>query len=252
MNIGRWTIRLKNNGVFGALMHSTLAACAPTDLPLGDEMGGEGGGAAQGGTTGLAGSTGISGSTSIAGYQGIAGHTSNGGQSSAGGGGGGEDCFAPQHRPELALVPGAKGCACTTEPPQCIAVDDNSNVNRLSLQCSGSVWISVENGVCGGTGASCLVNGNVYPDGASNVPDLFDCSRCTCTNGELTACVGTNQVCANHCPDGTTLVAQCTQCGLADQCTQKEQKCLPSCAAVQCETGKFCIAGTCRDFGLCG
>ena len=248
MNIGRWTIRLGISGIFGAVVLSTLGACAPTDLPLGDEMGGDGGSAAQGGITGLAGSYGISGSTSIAGSQGLAGRTGNGGQP----GGGGEDCFAPQNRPELALVPGAKGCACTTEPAQCVVVDDNGRQHQLSLQCSGSVWLSVEDGVCLGSGASCLVNGNVYPDGATNVPDLFDCSRCTCTDGELTACAGTDKVCADHCPDGTTLVAQCTQCGPADQCVQREQKCVPSCAAVQCETGKFCIDGTCRDFGLCG
>ena len=188
MNIGRWTIRLSDSG-FGVLVLSTLVACAPTNLPLGDEIGGGGGSAgnaaAQGGTAGIAGSDGISGSTSIAGQTGVAGVAGAGGASAAGSGGGGP------------------------------------------------------------LGASCVVDGTIYPSGSGNLPSPWDCNTCSCSNGSLSC---TEIACPRRCPDGTQEGYQCLQCGPVDQCLSVEFKCLKTCLTQNdCANTEYCISGTCRQ-----
>ncbi|HVJ18289.1 MAG TPA: hypothetical protein VM686_22875 [Polyangiaceae bacterium] len=94
-------------------------------------------------------------------------------------------------------------------------------------------------------GASCVVEGQVYPSGSSNVPDPFSCNTCQCVDGQL-SCTEIN--CPEACPPDTAPSTQCAECGPIDNCLSVETGCLPSCTDI-CEFGA-CIDGVCRM--VCG
>lgn len=94
-------------------------------------------------------------------------------------------------------------------------------------------------------GPGCKVNGVVYPDGASNVPDPVSCNVCACQAGEL-AC--DDQACPKPCPVGTAFGRSCAACGPTDACLVVEVGCLPACTNA-CDAG-LCSDGVCVSF--CG
>src|SRR5690606_21695289 len=65
-------------------------------------------------------------------------------------------------------------------------------------------------------GASCEVNGVIYPHGATQVPNLVDCNGCHCENGTLTTCT------LIYCPETSCLATEevgeeCAQCGRSEE-----------------------------------
>ena len=82
-------------------------------------------------------------------------------------------------------------------------------------------------------GPACKVNGVVYPDGASNIPDPVSCNTCVCQAGEL-AC--DNQLCPKPCPEGTLFARGCAKCGPTDACLVVESACMPTCTDT-CDAG---------------
>ncbi len=101
----------------------------------------------------------------------------------------------------------------------------------------------------GSSGVSCKVDDQVYPDGATNVPDPASCNTCVCENGELTSC--TEVACPEACPRDHALGKQCAQCGPTDGCEVVEHGCFSVCDnAGHCRDGGACIEGVCVT--LCG
>ncbi len=100
---------------------------------------------------------------------------------------------------------------------------------------------------------SCIVGGQVYADGASNVPDPFSCNTCSCQAGRITVC--TEMYCPNPPgPVGTRCRddADCQwglEClgepaGERDVCTVS---CDPRSGSTSCPTGSECASGL-RDY----
>lgn len=94
-------------------------------------------------------------------------------------------------------------------------------------------------------GPACKVNGVVYPDGASNIPDPVSCNTCVCQAGQL-AC--DNASCPKPCPAGTLFAQSCAECGPTDACLVVELGCMPTCTDA-CDAG-FCNQGICVS--VCG
>ena len=92
-------------------------------------------------------------------------------------------------------------------------------------------------------GASCLVNGIVYPHGATLIMAASSCNFCNCDNGALVFC--TEIGCDTACPPGTTRGQLCAQCGLAGGCDIVETGCLPACAGTCPNAGQSCANGIC-------
>lgn len=90
-------------------------------------------------------------------------------------------------------------------------------------------------------GPGCKVNGVVYPDGASAVPDPVSCNPCVCQAGEL-AC--DDAVCPKPCPAGTAFAQGCAECSSKYGCLVVESACMPTCSDAACEAG-FCNQGIC-------
>ena len=95
-------------------------------------------------------------------------------------------------------------------------------------------------------GPGCKVDGVVYPDGASGIPDPVSCNLCSCSSGQL-AC--DEKACPKPCPAGTKLATSCAQCGPTDACEVVEHGCMPLCTDT-CAAG-LCIDGAC-SIGICG
>ncbi len=158
-------------------------------------------------------------------------------------------------------------CGCTSfvnpEQTDAIEVAQQAQQDYGMLSCGGDVlcapcqeptsaYCSAE-GRCVDTfeitpgGASCLVNGTVYLDGTSGVPDPHSCNTCNCVNGELTGC--TEFDCpVTVCPPDSVPSTQCAQCGPVDNCEIVEHGCLPVCTDT-CQIGA-CLDGVCRM--VCG
>lgn len=98
-----------------------------------------------------------------------------------------------------------------------------------------------------GGGASCLVNGNVYPDGAFGIKDPFSCNSCTC-NGGVLGC--TEIFCDQPCPPNSAPGQRCARCGPTDGCELIETACLPLCSDTCERPGDACVNGVCQ--GRCG
>lgn len=105
---------------------------------------------------------------------------------------------------------------------------------------------------CGGapSGTSCEVNGVVYPDGATNVPDPGSCNTCSCADGVVTHCTEIN--CPVECEDGTALGSECAECGPTDACLTVRTGCLPTCESHEdcASSGGVCLDGLCKN--ACG
>lgn len=148
-----------------------------------------------------------------------------------------EDCFSPTNRPDLAVEAGAIGCACR-DSPECVLTEYDGQPWLISFECEDERWISVEDGVCGdGTQAYCRSEGVTYPHGARHIPSPFDCNECECDNGTL-GC--TEAYCfkgQQECPQGTTLIRRCVECGGR----------MGECAVVEtgCFTEQECPDGDC-------
>ena len=98
----------------------------------------------------------------------------------------------------------------------------------------------------GSPGASCMVDGQVYASGTSNVPDPVSCNTCTCIDGYLECDDGAH--CPEDCPPDRVYASRCAECGEADRCKVVEHACLPTCSE-SCDEG-VCIQGVCKT--LCG
>jgi len=100
------------------------------------------------------------------------------------------------------------------------------------------------------TGSACEVNGIVYPDGWTGVPDPTSCNTCSCSDGSIDAC--TEADCPEPCPEDTVRATDCTACGPTDACLVVRTECLPACDNQDdcAEHGGFCSQGACRQ--LCG
>jgi hypothetical protein len=218
----------------------SLAGCAPSVLPLGDEpLAGSGGsGQAAGGKKSV--------------LPGSGGATQNDPPSEGGAtlvdppveggathidppseGGATQDCYAPQHMPQLAIDPGTVGCACEDEAEECVRVEHEGRAWDVSLYCVDGKWESAEDGICA-TGAACVVADQTYPSGARRVPNPYSvCNTCSCMNGELVNCTGYK--CADTpCPEGAFEARKCVQCGDAGGCATWEIGCF---ADPECEQG---------------
>jgi hypothetical protein len=91
-------------------------------------------------------------------------------------------------------------------------------------------------------GASCLVNGKVYPHGATGIKDPFSCNSCQCSDGRL----GCTEIgCQTPCPPDTTHGERCALCGFADGCDVIETGCLPVCDGTCPNAGDACVNGVC-------
>lgn len=100
----------------------------------------------------------------------------------------------------------------------------------------------------GNEGAACKVGEEIYPHGASNVPDPASCNTCQCDNGQLTGC--TEIACPQSCPRNHDFGVQCAQCGPVDECEIVEHGCFEVCdEGTACRSG-FCSGGVCVE--LCG
>lgn len=97
-----------------------------------------------------------------------------------------------------------------------------------------------------GAQPACKVDGVVYPDGTSGIPDPTSCNGCTCKAGALSC---TEIYCPTPCPLGTKLAKSCAQCGPTDNCEVVEHSCRPTCSDT-CAEG-ICIDGACL-VGVCG
>jgi hypothetical protein len=104
-------------------------------------------------------------------------------------------------------------------------------------------------GVPPGAGRSCKVDGKVYADGESNIPDPVSCNTCECEDGAL-ACTEIGG-CERPCPDGYAFGTDCAQCGSTDACEIPEYGCFRSCQDGCAEPGHVCVGGLCLA-GLCG
>ena len=118
----------------------------------------------------------------------------------------------------------------------CAATDD--------VRAAGEHWYS------GHTVIGCKVGKDVYPSGATRVPQPADCNTCYCRAGDVTSPC-TKRGCPGHpgCPDGTRVGTSCAQGGTADGCIIVETACLPICASEHdCRTSghAHCVEGLCR------
>ena len=169
----------------------------------------------------------------------------------------------PDSCSELVFVGLQCGCYSFLNPEHADAIDRAAAAQQdfEALSCGGDVvcgacqeptgaYCSSE-GVCvdtfevGPGGASCTVEGQVYPSGSSGVPDPFSCNTCECVDGQL-ACTEIN--CPEDCPPDTVPSTQCAECGPVDNCLSVETGGLPACTDF-CEFGA-CIDGVCRM--VCG
>jgi hypothetical protein len=89
-------------------------------------------------------------------------------------------------------------------------------------------------------GVACRVGNQVYPNGASGVPDPTSCNACSCDEGQLSC---DDASCPKPCPAQTTRATSCAQCGPAGGCEVIETGCLPTCTD-SCENGS-CVDGVC-------
>jgi hypothetical protein len=214
---------------------------------------GAGGAPASGGSL-ASGGSGAGGSGSGAGPSGSGGQSGPGGQGGQGGEGGhggnadeicdlawqDGDCDAYiqafWHNPETG--------AC--EPQIYGGCGGNENRFPTSEECEEA---------CGAppSGASCKVDGQVYPDGADQIPDPTSCNTCICNDGQLN-CTEIN--CPSPCEAGTALGTSCISCGPTDACLIVETGCLSTCDSTvdadgQCDEGNgFCLDNLCR--AVCG
>jgi hypothetical protein len=229
----------KTNFVLGWVAWLASMGCAPEVLPLGDEPLGGSGGA----STGAGGKSVLpaGGATQVdppaEGGATLIDPPIQGGATQVdppSEGGATQDCFAPQHRPELAVEPGAVGCACDDEPEECVRTQYDGRPWDVALYCIDGKWESAEDGVCW-TGAACVVEGTTYPSGARRVPTPYSgCNECRCMNGELVDC--TNYKCADApCPEGTFAARKCVDCGSGPGgCGTYEIGCFPG---AECQSG---------------
>ncbi len=223
-----------------------------------DDSGGSGGAASGGSDAG--GSGGSTGGASTGGAS--TGGASTGGASTGGSSGGGTGGM-PGGMGGLGGMGGdSLGCTAEFEPGPCEGAFPVYWHNPETGQCENMVW-----GGCGGnsnryetlaeceetcgvepTGASCVVNGITYPDGADGVPDPYSCNSCSCDDGTVGIC--TEAYCPDECPDDTAPGTECVSCGPADECQSVHTGCLPTCtSADDCDSG-ICDEGVCRN--VCG
>lgn len=151
------------------------AACGGDDGP-GSAAGGSGGNAGgTGGTTLSAGSGGSGGTVPSAGSGGAVPSAGFGGSAPYAGSGG---------SPAGAGSEAGAGDECAATGESCL--DQNCCYDQCIEE------------ICGGPEMApgrCIVGGQIYTDGASNVPDPFSCNTCTCQDGEITGC--TEMACPN-------------------------------------------------------
>ena len=158
------------------------------------------------------------------------GDTASGGVSSEGGasGGGGSDSGG-------ATGSGATGSGATGS-------------GATGSGATGGATSGGAGGTAAAEGASCMVDGVVYPHGATNVPDAASCNTCQCTDGQLAAC--TKIACPTSCPRNRDFGTQCAECGPVDDCLVVEHGCFEVCDFDgDCRDGA-CIEGVCAH--LCG
>jgi hypothetical protein len=155
---------------------------------------------------------------------------------------------------------GGLQCGCDTfvNPANvdAIAAAESSRQEYSALSCGGLIlcepcsapssgYCSPEGHCVDAWGASCKVEGVVYPGGSGNIPDPFSCNTCSCLDGQLDC---TKIACPEPCPAGTVQATQCAQCGPTDACEIVEHACLPACTST-CATG-MCLNGVCAM--VCG
>lgn len=238
---------IQNTFALGCVAWLGLTGCAPSVLPLGDEpLGGSGGsGAGEGGKSVLPGPGGATQvDTPTEGGATLVDPPGQGGATQVDvpiEGGATQDCYAPQHKPELAVEPDAVGCRCDDEPEECVRTQYDGRPWDVALYCVDGQWQSAEDGICW-TGAACVVQGTTYPSGARRVPTPYSfCNECRCMNGELVDCTGYK--CADTpCPDNTFAARKCVDCGTGPGgCATYEIGCFaePECEAGTC--GQLCI-----------
>lgn len=215
---------------------------------------------ASGGATGTGGAT-ASGGSSVGGLGQSGGAPSgggvgNGGASPSGGGGalGGEGGAGGAGGAGLCGLP-FEGGPCdaaipvyyhNSETGRCepqIYGGCGGNANRFETYAECEAACEVES-----TGAACEIEGRVYPDGYTGMPDPFSCNTCSCDDGEVAAC--TKVGCEEECPLGTSPGQDCASCGPVDECLVVRSSCLPECDDdPQCDA-RSCIDGLCRN--VCG
>lgn len=167
------------------------------------------------------------------------------------GGDGGDRCFAPDHRPELAGDPEAEGCPCDGQAEVCVRTEED---DWVALACDGSRWTEAGGASCPAQGAACMINGVVYASGSSGIPSPFDtCNTCTCDDGAA-AC--TEIACPDSgCPEETVEASTCAECGPAGGCPVRLVGCLSVCESSDdcqeptpvCDTDQ----GACAPVGGC-
>jgi hypothetical protein len=99
-------------------------------------------------------------------------------------------------------------------------------------------------------GASCVVDGVTYPDGATGVPDPTSCNECICVDGVVESC--TEIFCPKECEEGYQFVTECVECGPTDACLKTQTICRPKCETFDdcSESGGACVGGACQN--VCG
>jgi von Willebrand factor type C domain len=152
-------------------------------------------------------------------------------------------------------------CACGVFVNQvnteAIAAAKQAAANYSAANCGGDVLCgacaTAVDGYCSAAGVcetlweegptACKVNGVVYPDGATDIPDPTSCNKCSCKSGQL-SCTEIN--CPMPCPPDRVFSTQCALCGPTDGCLVVEHACLPTCSP----NTDSCVAGACSD-GVC-
>lgn len=165
------------------------------------------------------------------------------------------------HSPNLCTlrVSDELGCGCETfvNPnhwDQSLAMAYQSHYSALACNATGncgpcrsplrgvcSVMNGCEDAFDPAPGRGCKVDGSVYADGASSLPDPTSCNTCTCRDGELSC---TNLDCPEPCPKDTKLAKSCAQCGSRLDCDVVEHACQPTCSDT-CSSGATCVDGAC-------
>jgi hypothetical protein len=232
---------------WGYVVAWCVVACSPSQLSLGDEPVGEAGesGSVLQNTSGA----GNSGGTAHNQPGGAGGMTpapvGSGGATPVppitGGAGSDDDCYAPQHRPELSLEAGAEGCACNGDQAECVRFAYQGRPHDMALYCIDGRWALAEDGVCNDIEAECRVRGVDYPSNSRRIEDVFSCNRCDCVQGTLGSCTAIN--CPIPCPDGTWAARRCVECGTGPGgCGIYETGCFAdtSCQDGHCDDGAVC------------